>query len=221
MIEDCAAVTIGGEDLWLHPERAVIWPARRTVIVADTHFGKSALFGQHGVAVPAGSDQRDRERLSELVRAAQACRLLVLGDFVHAPLAADSRDAQDLASWIDGMSKTEVRVIAGNHDRGMRRGWRMPGNWQDQDLHEPPFCFTHDAGRASRRDTLYTLSGHIHPVVRLTGMRKLGARVPIFWQRPSGLVLPSFGMFTGGYVVRPAADDRVFAVGSERVVRFR
>lgn len=221
MKERCAAVTIRGEDLWFHPERAVIWPARRTVIVADTHFGKSALFGHHGLAVPAGADQRDRERLNELVRSSGAERLVILGDFLHAPLRADSRDAQDLTEWVRGLQATEIRVIAGNHDRGPAQGWRMPLEWQEPDLLEPPFRFTHDAGRAPPGDALYTLSGHIHPVVRLLGMRKQAPRVPIFWQRRSGLVLPSFGLFTGGYVVRPDPEDRVFAVGPQRVVRFR
>ena len=220
MTAHCASVTIRGEDLWLHPQRAVWWPARRTVIVADTHFGKSAVFGYFGVAVPAGSDQYDRERLSRLVQETGATRLLILGDFLHAPLAAGSREAQDLAAWADGLRDIEIRVIAGNHDRGTSGGG-MPVKWQVHDLLEPPFCFTHDADRTPRRDDLYCLSGHIHPVVRLRGLAKRAPRVPIFWQRRSGIVLPSFGLFTGGYLVRPDTDDHVFAVGSQSVVRFR
>jgi DNA ligase-associated metallophosphoesterase len=235
----CAALDVHGETLWLHPERAVLWPARRTVIVADTHFGKSALFGRHGVAVPAGSDHHDRERLSRLIEATGAERLLILGDFVHAPLDAGSREAHDLQAWADASRGTEIRVIAGNHDRGRYEAsptplqWQERGVlWQEDDLLEPPFRFTHDAarptpdhafapgdGRASD-DGFFTLSGHIHPVVRLAGLRKHAPRVPVFWQRRSGLVLPSFGVFTGGAVVRRAAGDHLFAVGPEGVVRF-
>jgi DNA ligase-associated metallophosphoesterase len=234
MKERCAALETHGETLWLHPERAVLWPARRTVIVADTHFGKSALFGRHGVAVPAGSDGHDRERLSRLIRETGAERLLVLGDFLHAPLDGGDREAQDLRAWADSMRGTEIRVIAGNHDRAASRdpaaarwmtrefeGQEQDVHWQEQDLLEPPLRFTHDAERAAPDDGLFTLSGHIHPVVRLAGLRKRAPRVPVFWQRCSGLVLPSFGSFTGGYVVEPDAGDHVFAVGSESVVRFR
>lgn len=220
MSERCAAISVHGETLWLHPQRAVLWPARRTVIVADTHFGKSAIFGRHGFAVPAGSDHHDRERLSRLVRETGAGRLLILGDFVHAPLAAGGQEARELQAWADGMQVVEIRVIAGNHDRGHAGGWTTPLQWQRQDLLEPPFRFTHDADAGPQDHALYALSGHLHPVVRLAGLRKQAPRVPVFWQRPSGLVLPSFGVFTGGSVVRPAAADHVFAVGSESVVRF-
>ena len=233
MHEHCAALRVHGETLWLHPQRAVWWPARRTVIVADTHFGKSALFGRHGVAVPAGSDQHDRERLTRLIEETGAARLLILGDFLHAPLEAEGPEAHDLRVWADAMRATDIRVIAGNHDRG-RSGagatplpWREQCvQWQEEDLIEPPFRFTHDAGsathnaRLSQDDGLFTLSGHIHPVVRLAGLRKRAPRVPVFWQRTSDLVLPSFGVFTGGCVVRPGVGEHVFAVGSESVVRF-
>jgi DNA ligase-associated metallophosphoesterase len=217
----CIALTIEGETLWLHPQRAVVWPARRTLIVADTHFGKSALFGRHGIAVPAGSDHDDRNRLIRLIEETAAARLLILGDFLHGPLDAGSRDADELRVWAEGLRPTDIRVIAGNHDRGASAGRAMPILWQVEDLLEPPFCFTHDADRRPRSDALYTLSGHIHPVVRLAGLRKRAPRVPIFWQRRSGLVLPSFGVFTGGYLVRPGPQDHVFAVGSSSVVRFR
>jgi len=221
MTAHCASVTIRGESLWLHPERAVWWPARSTLIVADTHFGKSAVFGRHGVAVPAGSDQHDRARLSRLLQETGAGRLIILGDFLHAPLAAGSRDAQELRAWAEAMHAVEIRVIAGNHDRGVPLDWALPLRWQQQDLLEPPFCFTHDADRTPRGHDLFTMSGHIHPVVRLRGVRKRAPRVPIFWQRQSGIVLPSFGLFTGGYLVRPGGDDHVFAVGPQSVVRFR
>lgn len=215
------SLTIAGETLVLHPERAVLWPARRTVIVADTHFGKSGLFRHHGFAVPAGSDEHDRRRLSDLVQQSQASRLLILGDFLHAPLDADGRDARDLTLWSESLSATEICVIAGNHDRGARRRWLAPVTWLEGDLLDPPFRFLHDAGPdALEARPEFTLSGHIHPVVRLGGLRKRAPRVPIFWLRRHGLVLPSFGVFTGGYVVTPAAGESVFAVGSESVVQF-
>ena len=79
---------IRGEILLLHPERALLWPARRTVIVADTHFGKSSVFAHHGLAVPNGADALDRQRLTNLIAQSGSTRLLVLGDFLHGALAA-------------------------------------------------------------------------------------------------------------------------------------
>lgn len=216
----CVPLDVAGETLLLHPERAVLWPARATVIVADTHFGKSGIFRRHGHAVPAGSDDYDRDRLAVLIQAVHARRLIVLGDFLHAPLDGDDPDARDLGRWSQTL-RAEIHVIAGNHDRGAAARWLPPVHWHPADVLEPPLRFTHDADRASRDESLYTLSGHIHPVAKLGRPGKPSPRVPIFWQRDAGLVLPSFGVFTGGHVVRPSGNDRVFAVGPQRVVRFR
>ena len=214
-------VEIRGETLLLHPMRAVVWPRRDTVIVADTHFGKSGFFRRHGIATPAGSDEADRQRLNDLVSETGAARLIVLGDFLHAPFEPLDRDAQDLAAWIEALRPVEVVVVAGNHDRGAGGLSSSRLRWYDDELVEPPFRLIHDADRSAEGGAdLFTLSGHIHPVARLSGLPKRSPRVPIFWQRSAGLVLPSFGLFTGGHVVRPLDGDRVFAVGPQRVVRF-
>jgi hypothetical protein len=35
---------VAGEKLGLFAERAIYWPARSTLLVADPHFGKAATF---------------------------------------------------------------------------------------------------------------------------------------------------------------------------------
>ena len=84
---------------------------------------------------------------------------------------------------------------------------------------EPPFRFTHEASYRHDLNQAFTLSGHIHPVMRLRAMRKQRMRVPVFWQRSAGLVLPSFGSFTGGFVVRPTPGEHLFAVGPTAVAQ--
>jgi DNA ligase-associated metallophosphoesterase len=211
---------VRGEELLLHPERAVLWPRRKTVIVADTHFGKSSYFSRNGIAVPAGTDDADRGRLARLVRESGAERLIVLGDFLHAPIDADSQDALDLAAWANALAPAHIEVVAGNHDRGAPERWSSCISWRRGIWPEPPFIFVHDATDAGRPGlTLFTLSGHIHPVIRLPGSRNRGVRVPVFWQRATGLVLPSFGQFTGGFPVIVATTDQVFAAGPRAVVR--
>jgi DNA ligase-associated metallophosphoesterase len=220
MSADDALLAVGGESLRLLPQRAVLWTRRRTVIVADTHFGKSALLRQHGLAVPAGSDAHDRERLSGLLAQTDACRLIVLGDFLHGPLAADQDDAAALMAWRATLPAIEIVVVAGNHDRGGAEPWRSTLTWMDRDLVEDGFLFTHDAAHSGSHDArLFTLSGHLHPCARIGGPKGRGLRVPVFWRRRAGLVLPSFGLFTGGMLVRPEDGEQLFAAGSERVIR--
>jgi len=212
------SLMIRGEELTLHPRRAVLWPHRKTVIVADTHFGKSSVFGRHGIAVPAGSDEEDRESLKRLVRDAGAERLIILGDFLHAPIAADSPEAQELEAWSKSLGSVHILVIAGNHDRAAPRFWSSI-EWREEELLEAPFRFVHEASSRSGADQAFTVSGHIHPVMRLGPRRKPGLRVPVFWQRSGGLVLPSFGAFTGGFAIRPARGEHLFAVGPSAVAQ--
>jgi DNA ligase-associated metallophosphoesterase len=221
MSED-VALDIEGETVLLHPERAAVWRERRTVLVADTHFGKSALFRRHGVAVPDGSDELDRSRLARVIRATRSIRLIILGDFLHAPLASDSREAADVEAWCAALDDVEIVVLAGNHDRGALDVWRPPLQWHIGDLIEPPFRFTHDAARPVREGSaLFTVSGHVHPVARIGASRTRAPRVPVFWKRQRGLVLPAFGVFTGGAVVIPRAGEQLYAAGPERVLRLR
>lgn len=215
MSRGALCIHIRGEELVLHPGRAILWPRRKTVVVADTHFGKSSFFGRHGVAVPAGSDDEDRTRLRRLIVDSRADHLLVLGDFVHAPLAPDGPDALDLETWARSLAPVQITVIAGNHDRGAKFPSRI--NRHVGELMVPPFRFLHEAKPRETPDEFYYLSGHIHPVMRLRGNRGQGLRVPVFWQRPADLVLPAFGSFTGGYAVRPQPGENLFAAGPDAV----
>lgn len=217
MIPGALARMIRGERLELLPGRALCWPARRLLVVADTHFGKSAIFGQHGLAVPAGTDALDRQRISHLLDVTRSQRLLVLGDFLHGELRADSADARHLAAWLVSLQGVQVQLVIGNHDRvAAARGSPAP-QWQGEQLHEGPFCFTHDADAPAPHDA-YRIGGHIHPVVAVGGLRKRRLRVPVFWEREDALVLPSFGLFTGGYRIEPADGGVVFAAGDDAVL---
>jgi DNA ligase-associated metallophosphoesterase len=221
MTDGTVSLSIQDEELLLHPERAVLWLRRRTVIVADTHFGKSSFFGRHGIPVPAGSDEEDRDRLSRLVRESGAERLIILGDFLHAAIRAHSREALELDTWARGLAPVQIVVVAGNHDRGAPREWSTSIAWQEGAWLDAPFRFVHDAARPDKKTACFTLSGHIHPVMRLDGRRKQRLRVPVFWQRPTGLVLPSFGAFTGGFAVQPMPGEQLFAVAPGAVAHVR
>lgn len=220
MSNGTVALRVQGEELLLHPQRAVLWSRRNTVIVADTHFGKSSYFSRNGIAVAVGTDDADRHRLTRLVRETGAERLIILGDFLHAPIEADSQEALDLAAWANSLAPAHIEVIAGNHDRGAPERWASCISWRRSVWREPPFLFVHDATDVHDPGLAqFTLSGHIHPVLRLPGSRNRRVRVPVFWRRATGLVLPSFGQFTGGFPVRVAPTDEVFAAGPSAVVR--
>jgi uncharacterized protein len=209
------SIEIREELVQLLPDRAVVLPRRRTLIVADPHFGKDDLFRRAGIAVPRGPAVTDLQRLTAMLEAHGCERLVVLGDFLHAATRTGDSFLHAFALWRRAHSDVTVEVIAGNHDRLERREkWSGLAVWHASPLVEPPFVFAHEP--AAHLDG-YVLAGHIHPVLRITA-RSHRLRVPVFWQRPEVLVLPSFGSFTGGANISPLPADRLYAAGPERVI---
>lgn len=230
------ALTVRGETLRLHPERAVSWPARRTLVVADLHFGKDDVFRRAGLAIPAGAAQEDLDRLSRLLEATASERLLVLGDFVHGAVANGDAFPPLFARWQAVHRGLAVEVVAGNHDRHLRGAcgdWAASLRWHAGALHEPPFAFVHDdaapigapdataAGTSADPAPSFTLCGHLHPVTHLPVPGGRALRVPVFWRRAAALVLPAFGRLTGGHAVRAASGEQLIVAGPGRVQLLR
>lgn len=217
---DCV---IAGEPLRLLADRAVYWPRTRSLIVADVHLGKGAAFRRAGVAVPSGGTQADLARIDALIAHTQAQRLLVLGDLFHTHLSADEPAVAAIDAFRARHAALRIEAIRGNHDRGIER---LPAHWNIVwhlgSRHEPPFVFAHEPAPDARG---YVLSGHIHPVLKLRA-RHDALRLPVFWfgaaaadDGQGGIgVLPSFGAFTGGHPVQPAAGDQVIAVTPDGLV---
>lgn len=187
-------IELGPARLTLLPDRAVHWPGQNALLVADVHLGKDHVFRRQGVAVPAGVLEQDLSRLSTLVRETRAERLVILGDWVHAPPEHDEAWAEDIAAWCAVMAPLKIDLILGNHDRhldGWLTRWGIDGHGDRLELgglnllHE----WTPDTTGPS-------LSGHLHPGVRIRSARE-HLRLPAFLRAPDHLVLPAFGRFTG------------------------
>ena len=115
--EGIAELDLRGEKLLLHPDRALIWPARRALIVADPHFGKDDIFRRAGIALPRGPAIDDLQRLSQLIRAQSCDRLVILGDFVHGATREGDSFLHAFATWRAAHPPWRSTIVAGNHDR--------------------------------------------------------------------------------------------------------
>ena len=208
------ATTLAGEDVVLLPERALHWPRARTLFVADVHLGKAAAFRAGGIPVPRGSTGGDLARLSALLRATAATRLVVLGDFLHA--AAGRVAALDAAftQWRAGAPDVAITLVRGNHDVG---AGDPPPAWRIDVVGDPhamaPFVLCHEP--ATPR-TGYALCGHVHPGVRLSDGRD-AVRLPCFVLGPRRALLPAFGRMTGLARITPAAGETVVAIAGGRL----
>lgn len=208
-------VPVAGTELLLLPGKAAFWPARCTLLVADPHWGKTAAFAAGGQGVPQGTLTADLARLSRLLGATAAARLVVLGDLFHAKAGKSVAVLDTISEWRAGRPGLDVLVVRGNHDR---HAGDPPADWNfavTEEAADGPFAFRHYPDGVPGA---YTLAGHVHPAVTLTGGGRQRLRLPCFFLGERVGVLPAFGGFTGTGVLRPTPRDRVFVIADDEVI---
>jgi DNA ligase-associated metallophosphoesterase len=210
------AVSVAGRELLLCPEHAAFDPAAGTLLVADPHFGKGAVFRARGIPVPGGTTADNLARLDTLLARLSPARLVFLGDLLHAREAQGPSTAKALAAWRARHPRLAVTLVAGNHDRHAGPpGAALAIDTVAEPWRHGPWALCHHPQTVPGH---YALAGHEHPVYRLqTGADRL--RLPCFRFGAAGGTLPAFGSFTGGFVVNDsAAGDAIFVVAGERII---
>jgi DNA ligase-associated metallophosphoesterase len=207
--------TLAGERVALLAARALFWPREATAFVTDVHLGKAASLRAGGVAIPRGATADDLGRLTQLVEATRARRLVVLGDFLHA--AAGRVEALDAAfcAWRGRHADLVVTVVRGNHDA---KAGDPPPSWRVDVVAEPyalgPFALCHEP---ATRLPAYALCGHVHPGARIDGGAFASARLPCFVLGRRHALLPAFGRLTGLALVRASAGETCVAIAGTKL----
>ena len=213
---DIALISVGGQLLWLLPEKAAFLPETSTLLIADAHIGKALSFRKLGVPVPHGTTAETLASLSALIARLGAKRIVFLGDFLHSARSHGPTTMDSVTRWRETHAALELTLVRGNHDD---HAGDPPARLGIRAVDEPlmlgdlAMCH-HPIARAPA----YVLAGHLHPGVSLSGRANDHLRLPCFWFGANVGVLPAFGAFTGLHTIRAAADDRVFAATAGRVV---
>ncbi|MEM9019270.1 MAG: ligase-associated DNA damage response endonuclease PdeM [Planctomycetota bacterium] len=217
---------LAGEALSLLPQRAIHWPDRRTLILADPHIGKDDTFRRAGIPVPCAVAEADFARLNALVTDHRPERLVILGDLLHARLADRDHCLALLRGWRDTYTG-EVLLVRGNHDLHAGNppadlGFRVV----DEPYRDGPFEYRHfplpnqsPAQDEKARPPVHVFAGHLHPGVTVRLDRLQARRVPCFHVTRNQTVLPAFGAFTGTARIDPNSVGDLYAVGSDRVIK--
>ena len=185
-----------GREFRALPDRALFWPARQALLVADLHFEKASWFAARGQYLPPYDSAATLTRLEALVTATRPREIWCLGDNFHDAdgpdrlgLAARAR----LAALADGR---RLQWITGNHDAAAA----IPGDSRPE-AEADGIILRHEADPAEHRPEI---SGHFHPVARVrTGGRTI--RRPCVLATGRRLILPAFGALTGGLDVTDVA----------------
>lgn len=196
-------VDIAGERMQLFADRALFWPARGRLLIADLHLGKGDVFRAAGIPLPSGGTAYDLARLDRLIAATGADELWVLGDLLHGAIHhARWREGWD--RWRDAHAGLRIAALRGNHDRH-RDAAGLQIEALGESMADGDILMRHEPCPHPAR---HVIAGHLHPALRLPGVRRT---LPGFWLRPRLTVLPAFSAFTGGHPVACGHEDR-FAV---------
>ncbi len=207
-------VLLAGEEVLLLAQKALYWPRERMLVIADIHFGKAASFRALGVPVPRGTTTENLAGLDALLAVHDVRHILFLGDFLHARAAHASSTLAAMLAWRTRHPTLALTLVRGNHDKHAGDPSAQLGLAMVDEPHTlGPFAFCHHPDLAVDG---YVLAGHVHPVYRLRAGRE-SMRLPCFQVGPRRAILPSFGSFTGGHEIVPAAGDTLYLAVEESI----
>ena len=203
------SLVLNGADVALDPSGALVWPARRAVVVADLHLEKGSSFACRGGAVlPPYDSAATLTRLAAVLARHRPDTVICLGDSFH-DAGGPARLPPDVAARLRDLTAAHDWVwIAGNHDPAAPEG--LGGRALDS-LSLGPLTFRHEAN-SENAAVPGEVSGHYHPkaTVRVRGRR---IQAPCFLADSRRAILPAFGAYTGGLSVLAPALRRL--VGTE------
>ncbi len=208
-------IELGLTEITLLPEKAAYLPKSRTLVVADTHIGKSATFRTRGIPIPEGDTSADLNQISELAQRLDISQLVIAGDLVHSRDGLTQDILAHLEEWLSAFP-FPVILTEGNHDQ---RSWlgHFPLSLKTQpELELENLIITHDPNDLSPDN--FGIAGHLHPGVRIKeSYRRSLRQAGFFLKAGKHLILPSFSAFTGMQEIHFQEEDRFFAPLRDRV----
>ena len=186
-------------DLRALAEGGLFHPASRSLLLADLHLEKASSYAVRGQMLPPYDSIETLRRVAALVDRTQATALYCLGDSFHdrGGVARLPDEALGLLGLLT--ARTRWTWITGNHDRALvdPLGGHIVAEAELDGL-----LLRHEADPAEPRGEI---SGHYHPKYQVT-LRGRRVSRPCFVAGRTKLILPSFGVLTGGL---DAADHAI------------
>ena len=199
-------ISVCGVALIADGSGALYWHAERTLLVADLHLEKGSAQAARGTLLPPYDTCETLSRLAEAIDRYEPAVVIALGDSFQDGQGPERIGGNDLERLSALQSGRDWIWIAGNHDPeiGARAGGRRCASVRLAGLtlrHMPA------AGRVT-----HEISGHLHPAAKLSRYGTTISR-PCFVGNGRRLVMPAFGVFTGGLNVLDDAFQPLFGNG--------
>lgn len=205
-----------GEEFDLHPLKAMYWKDKCTLLLSDIHIGKAAHFRKNGIAIHTNANKNNFWNLSILMDRYKPERLLILGDLSHSQSNSEWDAFVDFRMMYSQMSWV---LVDGNHDMNSDNDYQEALISTIPELHESGFRFVHDNSKIENKNNeLYSLSGHVHPAIRIKGAGRQSIKLDCFYFGLNEGVLPAFGEFTGRHCIKARKGDALFGIAESAVV---
>jgi DNA ligase-associated metallophosphoesterase len=208
------------QNFWLSPERVIFWEDEKTLILTDTHFGKTGHFRKSGLAVPQHVFLEDLQRLFSLLQFYKPEQLIVVGDFFHSKA---NKELLLFEKWRKDVTQLEILLVKGNHDV-------LHANWYEQTkinvyadapLRISSLAFTHDCSHIEKYPGYagaYFMTGHVHPGIYIKGTSRQSLTFPCFYFAEQFAILPAYSKFSGLALIEKKRNDKVFAIVGDELL---
>jgi DNA ligase-associated metallophosphoesterase len=205
---------------WLSPERVIFWEDERSLILSDSHFGKTGHFRKSGVPVPQNIFLEDLQRLFNLLQFYKPAQLIVVGDLFH---SRSNKEHLLFEKWRNDFTQLEIKLVKGNHDI-LQSDWYKQTRinvFADEPLRINDIAFTHaftDIEKFPVHADAYFFTGHLHPGISIRGRSRQSLSFPCFYFNEQFAVLPAFSKFSGLALIHKQKTDNVFAIINNELI---
>jgi len=165
--------------------------ALRTLVVSDLHFEKGSAFAARGVHLPPYDTRSTLGLLEEVCGRFRPDRVVALGDSFHDSGARTRMNDGDLDRIRALMAAHAWTWIVGNHDPEPPADL---GGEVAETLEIGPLLLRHEPRPAPATGEI---AGHLHPAASVI-VRGRHLRRRCFVSDGTRLIMPAFGVFTGG-----------------------
>jgi len=195
-------------------QRAIFWEETQTLLIGDLHLGKITHFRKAGIAVPNSAAGNNFERLNEVVQNTGATRIIFLGDLFHSQYNVEW---EIFRAWRTEHFYIEMIIVIGNHDiLPVSMFLEADLEVYKNDFEEDGFIFTHHP-KEEPDENKFVFAGHVHPVFTSYGKGRQSVKLPCFVIDKNQAILPSFGVFTGGFQMEKTDERKIYITTETKV----
>lgn len=198
-----AEITLHGVAAVCDPFGALYLPDFSCLVVSDLHLEKGAAFARRGMMLPPYDTLATLSLLSALIARYDPRMVISLGDNFHDRRGSELMPAPFRETVEELARGREWIWINGNHDPDGIFG--LPGQSADE-LVLSGLVFRHEPSLISGRGEV---AGHLHPSATVIRRGK-AVRRPCFATDGIRLIMPAFGVLTGGLDLRHKAMQGLF-----------